>query len=88
MQVLHNTLSKFKPTKIYNLEVVISVGYRVKSQRGLQLKQWFEQYLLETKKELTPSVTHNQLIDIQDSYGEIVLYQPDDAISLEVRMGD
>ena len=38
MQVLHNSLSKFKPTKIYNLKVVISVGYRVKSQRGLQLK--------------------------------------------------
>ena len=88
MQVLHNTLSKFKPTKIYDLDVILSVGQRVKSQRGLQLKQWFEQYLSETKKELISTVTDNQLVDIQDSYGEIVLYQPDDTISLEVRMGD
>ena len=88
MQVLHNTLSKFKPTKIYDLDVILSVGQRIKSQRGLQLKQWFEQYLSETKKESTPAISNNQLDDIQDSYGEIVLYQPDDTTSLEVRMGD
>ena len=29
MQILHNTLSKYKPTAIYNLDVIISVGYRV-----------------------------------------------------------
>ena len=32
MQILHNTLSKYKPTAIYNLDVIISVGYRVKSK--------------------------------------------------------
>ena len=26
-----------KPVKVYNLDVIISVGYRVKSQRGTQL---------------------------------------------------
>ena len=31
MQILHNTLSKYKPTKIYSLDVIISVGYRVKT---------------------------------------------------------
>ena len=31
MQILHNTLSKFKPVSIYSLDVIISVGYRVKS---------------------------------------------------------
>lgn len=72
----------------YNLEVIIALGQRIKSQRGLQLKQWFEQFLSETRKELTPTVTNNQLTDIQDGYGEIVIYQPDDTISLEVRMGD
>lgn len=40
MQILHNTLSKYKPTTIYNLDVIISVGYRVKSQRGVQFRQW------------------------------------------------
>ena len=33
MQILHNTLSKYKPTTIYSLDVIISVGYRVKSAR-------------------------------------------------------
>lgn len=31
MQILHNTLSKYKPTAVYNLDVIISVGYRVNS---------------------------------------------------------
>ena len=29
MQILHNTLSKYKPTSVYSLDVIISVGYRV-----------------------------------------------------------
>lgn len=40
MQILHNTLSKYKPTKVYNLNVIISVGYRVKSKRGTQFRIW------------------------------------------------
>ena len=27
-------------TKMYNLDVIISVGYRVKSKRGTQFRQW------------------------------------------------
>ena len=45
MQILHNTLSKYKPTAIYNLDVIISVGYRVKSQRGVQFRQWANQVI-------------------------------------------
>ena len=40
MQILHNTFSKYKPTQIYSLDVIISVGYRVKSQRGTQFRIW------------------------------------------------
>lgn len=29
-----------RPTKLYSLDVVISVGYRVKSQRGTQFRIW------------------------------------------------
>lgn len=47
MQILHNTLSKYKPTTIYNLDVVISVGYRVKSQRGTQFRIWANSILKE-----------------------------------------
>ena len=44
---IENTMRKFgktefstKPTNYYNLDVVISVGYRVKSQRGVQFRIW------------------------------------------------
>ena len=51
MQILHNTLSKYKPTAIYNLDVIISVGYRVKSKRGTAFRQWanrvLKQYLVK-----------------------------------------
>jgi len=29
-----------KPTNLYNLDVIISVGYRVKSKQGTQFRQW------------------------------------------------
>ena len=32
-------------TEFYNLDVIISVGYRVKSQRGTQFRQWATQRL-------------------------------------------
>ncbi len=32
-------------TTIYNLDVIISVGYRVKSQRGTQFRQWASQVI-------------------------------------------
>lgn len=34
-------------TKYYNLDVIISVGYRVKSKRGTQFRQWATQRLKE-----------------------------------------
>lgn len=34
-------------TKFYNLDVIISVGYRVKSLRGTQFRQWANQILKE-----------------------------------------
>lgn len=45
MQILHNTLSKYKPTSIYNLDVIISVGYRVKSKRGTAFRIWANKIL-------------------------------------------
>jgi hypothetical protein len=36
-----------KPTNMYNLDVIISVGYRVKSLRGTQFRQWATKRLNE-----------------------------------------
>ena len=48
MQILHNTLSKYRPVKVYTLDVIISVGYRVKSFRGTQFRRWATNVLKET----------------------------------------
>ncbi len=39
VQILHITNSD-KPVKFYNLDVIISVGYRVKSVQGTRFRQW------------------------------------------------
>lgn len=36
-----------KPTNYYNLDVIISVGYRVKSKQGTQFRIWATQRLQE-----------------------------------------
>lgn len=46
VQILHISGSD-KPVKFYNLDVIISVGYRVKSQRGTQFRMWATQTLKE-----------------------------------------
>jgi hypothetical protein len=52
--ILEKTMRKFgisefstKPTNYYNLDVIISVGYRVKSLRGTQFRIWSTQKLKE-----------------------------------------
>ena len=45
MQILHNTQFKYRPTAVYDLDIIISVGYRVKSQRGVQFRQWASRVL-------------------------------------------
>src|SRR6218665_2358716 len=46
VQILHFALSD-KPVKLYSLDVIISVGYRVKSRRGTQFRIWATQRLRE-----------------------------------------
>ena len=44
MQKMHIANSD-KPVSFYNLDVIISVGYRVKSIQGTQFRQWATQRL-------------------------------------------
>lgn len=46
MQKMH-TASADRPTTLYSLDVIISVGYRVKSSRGVQFRQWATRVLRE-----------------------------------------
>ncbi|MDA0911836.1 MAG: virulence protein RhuM/Fic/DOC family protein [Proteobacteria bacterium] len=56
MQKMH-IASSDKPVAYYSLDVIISVGYRVKSQRGVQFRQWATQTL---KEHLVKGYTLNQ----------------------------
>ena len=46
VQILHIANSD-KPVKLYNLDVIISVGYRVKSIRGTHFRRWATERLKE-----------------------------------------
>lgn len=46
VQKMHIAFSD-KPVALYSLDVIISVGYRVKSQQGTQFRQWATQKLKE-----------------------------------------
>ena len=48
MQILHKTSPDGgRPVALYNLDVVISVGYRVKSFQGTRFRQWATRVLRE-----------------------------------------
>ena len=53
---------------IYNLDVIISVGYRVKSQRGVQFRQWanrvLKQYLIKGYA-INERLRHEQICELR-----------------------
>jgi len=59
-----------KPVKFYNLDVIISVGYRVNSKQGTQFRIWATQVL---KKHLVNGYTLNEkrLERVQTKYREL-----------------
>jgi hypothetical protein len=72
MQKMHIPNSD-KPVTFYNLDVIISVGDRVKSQRGTQFRQWATQRL---KEYLCYLNLHKRLLNEPTKYWiEVVLLQ-------------
>ncbi len=75
MQKMHKTQNNsnpnYRPPVYYNLDVVISVGYRVKSQRGILFRRWankvLKEYLIKgyaiNQKRIE---TLNKVVDIQN----------------------
>lgn len=66
-----------KDVTIYNLEVVIAVGYRVKSKRGILFRRWanqiLKQYLLNgyNINEERCLVCHNSVLQIENKLNEM-----------------
>ena len=50
MRKFGNTELSTKPTNYYNLDMIISVGYRVRSQRGIQFRIWASEIIKEYMK--------------------------------------
>lgn len=89
MQILHNTLSKFRPVKVYSLDVIISVGYRVKSFRGTQFRRWanvvLKAYLLKGYSMNHRLMLAEERIDKRLMEHDLLLKEHQDKIDFFVR---
>lgn len=72
MHFLHNTRYKYRPTKIYSLDVIISVGYRVKSKRGTAFRIWarnvLKDYLVKGYA-VNERIRHEQFTELRQLVG-------------------
>lgn len=62
---------KIYKTKTYNLDVIISVGYRVKSQRGTQFRIWANKILKDVSEKYFAFSKIN--LDAKDLISKIIL---------------
>ena len=62
-----STAMNHRPAKVYNLDVIISVGYRVKSKRGIMFRKWansvLKDYIIKGY-----AVNNNRI----DQFGEVI----------------
>ena len=62
-----------KPVPFYSLDVIISVGYRVKSKRGVQFRKWankvLKQYLIKGYA-VNERMRHEQIGELPQYRGE------------------
>lgn len=81
MQIMHTSTSD-RPLTLYNLDVIISVGYRVKSQRGVEFRRWatgvLRQYVIEGYAE-----NERRLQQLKDVAG-IIERLPDELESTQI----
>ncbi len=68
MQILHVANSD-KPVEIYNLDVIISVGYRVKSKRGTQFRIWATGILKEHMRKGSTGVATEREENLSNAFG-------------------
>ena len=72
MQFLHNTQYKYRPTKIYDLDTIICVGYRVHSKRGTAFRIWARQIIkdyLVKGYAVNERIRHEQIGELRQLVG-------------------
>jgi len=84
MQKMHIANSD-KPVVFYNLDVIISVGYRVKSQEGTRFRIWANKVL---KDYLVQGYLLNEKRLAQKEKGYIELEQAMDLVKKAITTGD
>ena len=69
-----------QPVAFYTLDVIISVDYRVKSQRGVQFRQWanqvLKQYLIKGYA-VNQRIHSEQIAELRQIFRESVLSLPE-----------
>ena len=68
VQILHIN-QRGRPLALYSLDVIISVGYRVKSLMGTQFRRWATQIL---KNHLLHGQALIQRINLNSAVGQVV----------------
>ena len=68
----NSDISSLRPEKLYNLDVILAVGYRVKSKRGILFRRWaravlrdslIKGYSLSSDRALVTNENYIQLIN-------------------------
>jgi hypothetical protein len=67
-----NFANSDKPVALYNLDVILSVGYRVNSKRGVQFRRWATSVLKELLLQ-GYSIATNRALITDDNYRSLVL---------------
>ncbi|MBO4665989.1 MAG: virulence RhuM family protein [Paludibacteraceae bacterium] len=82
----HDGLTQDVEVTIYNLDVIISVGYRVKSKRGTQFRQWANRIIKEYL--LKGYAINQQLLAIQRQIDSRFEKQDNRLLAIESELSD
>ena len=82
----HDGLTQDVEVTIYNLDVIISVGYRVKSKRGTQFRQWANRIIKEYL--LKGYAINQQLLAIQRQIDSRFEQQDNRMLAIESELAD
>ena len=83
MQILHNN-RRGQPLRVYSLDVIISVGYRVKSQQGVRFRRWATQVLKDYL--LRGCAVNDRLVQIEDRIDRRFARQERDIVDLKEKV--